>query len=1298
MSSIFRIVRTGLVAALAVGGAGWAYERVRLGASEADALARTESELRQRFDASAEALGRMAARLAGERDTVQAAPRDPAAARRLFAAVDAALPETDAGRMGLSIYGPGSAPLAWAGRVSEIPKERLDGPSALFVAPGALGPRLVRVEPILDSDRPAARRRGTIVAEQLLAPVQGALVLAETFIVPTSIVPVSLRLRDDGQAPNRGPYSLAIPSRGGGLLVDAEIDPHALAETRVRWRNRSWAALGSVAALTLLLLAGPLVELRRQTREIRVFALATGGLVATLVAARLIFWAAARLVTGAASLTAPLDLLLHALLGAAIVWIAIDLIERRRVARPRPRLLVPTPASTAWLAGGFALAGASGALLVSAYERFLQLLVLGTSLDLLHFSLHPVSATRLAIAFALVLLHASVVWSVAAAIRLPALVRRTARGSPARAIGALAWVAGAVLATAVARDRMPALPTGPPLLALGAAAACAVVGWRVRARARHASQAVRLAILFLALLVPALAMYPSLLALTTSAREHRIETDYGPQAAGLRDVLRARLYAALEQIDRRPALAELVARHADAVTPTTDRAFAAWSHTDLAVHRLTSAVELYGADGRLVSRFALNLPESPPSLQQPSGCDWDLFDEVSPFGASVRHVLRASRGVCEGGKPLGSVVVRAMLDYRTLPFLLSPNPYLGSLRPVPQTPVESARDRDIELVVYGWSRAPIYSSGPGIWALPGAVFQSLAESRATFWSTLQRSEARFRVYFLNDRGGIYALGFPLITWFGHLVNLAELATLAGVLYLLLLGGSTLLAAQRSGTPASGRALLQEIRSSFYRKLFLAFVAASVVPVLILAFATRTYLAKQLSDSAEEGATKTATVAQRLAEDYATLQQRAPGALQALDDEIMTLIARAIDQDVNLFEGATLQATSQPDLYASGILTKRTPGDVYRGVVLDRLPSFVGVEQVGDAQYLLAAAPVRAGSREGIVTVPLTPRQQGIERQIDELDRRVLFATVLFSLLGAGIGYWMAERIADPVNRLTRATRRIARGDLDARIAATSSDELRRLVEDFNRMAADLKRQHAHIERTQRLEAWAAMARQVAHDIKNPLTPIQLSAEHARRVNIDRGRPLSPVLDECVKTILTQVSLLRQISTEFSSFASSPTPRPEPTRLAEIVEEVVQPYRAPLSDRIAIDVDTQDDMASVLVDRTLFARALTNVIENALHAMPGEGRLTLVAREVPLGTERIAGAATGIVVKVSDTGVGMDPEALARIFEPYFSTKASGTGLGLTIAKRNIELNGGTIVVQSERGKGTTVVITLPSVG
>ena len=294
------------------------------------------------------------------------------------------------------------------------------------------------------------------------------------------------------------------------------------------------------------------------------------------------------------------------------------------------------------------------------------------------------------------------------------------------------------------------------------------------------------------------------------------------------------------------------------------------------------------------------------------------------------------------------------------------------------------------------------------------------------------------------------------------------------------------------------------------------------------------------------------------------------------------------------------------------------------------------------------------------------------------------------LLGAAMGYWTAERIADPVSRLTRATRRIARGDLDARVAASSADELGRLVQDFNRMAGDLKRQRTELERTQRLEAWAEMARQVAHDIKNPLTPIQLSAEHARRVNVDKGRPLSPALDDCVTAILHQVTLLRQIASEFSNFASSPTARPEAVHLPALLQEVVASYRTGLAGRVSIDVDAAPTLPAVFIDRTLFARALTNVIENALHAMPGGGTLAIRSHQ-----SSVTGQQSAVVVEVSDNGVGMDAEAVERIFEPYFSTKATGTGLGLTIAKRNIELTGGTIAVTSARGAGTTVRITLP---
>ncbi len=1292
MNPFGRVVRWGLIAALAVAAGGWLLERARIGRTDEDAVRRIQAELRDRFSQSGETLGRLAALISAQRDLIRAAPRDQTAARRLFAATDAAVPDQENARTGISVYDRTATPIAWAGRVYELPRDVLDGPATLFVAPGTFGPRLIRVEPLIDRGAPGAPRLATIVAEQSLGSTDAPPGPTDFFRLQTTIAPVTLRTRAGGAgAAADNPYTFAITSPGGGLLVEAEVSPADLQDTRAAWHRGRWAAILSVLAVTMLLSVAPLFDLRRRARDQPTVVLASVALAATLIAARFVLWFALGPVLPSHGLTAPYDLLLTTLLLVALVYLAIDLIERRRYARPKRPLVSAARDARVKVLAAYGLAGAAGAVLLWQYERALRAVASRTTLDLLHFSLHPLSADRLALAFALVLLHAAVIWTAAGTVRLTAILWRTPRRLAVRT-AVPAWTAGVLLVCGALAANGAAVPLGPLLVAAAAALGCAAAIGAMQPWPKRTSQAARFLALFAALLAPAAAMYPSLVAFGTEAKEHLVATDYGPQVANQREDLQERLRHALDQIDAMPALTELVARCSDSNvdTPSTDCAFLVWQNTDLATYRLTSAIELYGPGGRLVSRYG-NLPDYTTTPQTRTACRWDLVEEPSPFGSGSRHVLHASRGVCAGRAAIGAIVVRVMLDYQALPFIASQNPYLESLRPGREIPAEGVSGRDVEFVVYGWSRAPLHASGTSVWTIPDAVFDRLIASRVPFWASIQRDNQTYRVYFMNDRGAIYALGYPVITWGGHLLNLAELVTLTGAVYVLLLAGATLFNALTSRTPASGRALLREIRSSFYQKLFLAYVAGAVVPVVILAFATRQYFVNQFRTGNEETAARTATVAQRLVEDYATLQQRGAGVLEALDDQVMVLVGRAIDQDVNLYDRARLQATSERDLFASRVLSVRTPGDVYQRIVLDRLPTYVGVETIGDApnaSYLLAAAPVRAGDREGIVTVPMTLRQQEIERQIDDLDRRVLFGTVLFSLLGAALGYWMAERIADPVNRLSRATRRIARGDLDARIAATSSDELRRLVEDFNQMAADLKRQRSELERTQRLEAWADMARQVAHDIKNPLTPIQLSAEHAQRINADRGRPLSPVLDDCVNAILTQVKLLRQISAEFSSFASSPTPRPEPTAIGALLDDVVEPYRTGLTDRVRVVVETAPDLPTVHVDRTLFARALTNVIENALHAMPGGGTLRIDADATP---DRRA-----VVVAVTDTGVGMDEAAQAKIFEPYFSTKATGTGLGLTIAKRNIELNGGAIDVTSERGVGTTVRLTIPA--
>jgi signal transduction histidine kinase len=626
-----------------------------------------------------------------------------------------------------------------------------------------------------------------------------------------------------------------------------------------------------------------------------------------------------------------------------------------------------------------------------------------------------------------------------------------------------------------------------------------------------------------------------------------------------------------------------------------------------------------------------------------------------------------------------------MLDYATLPFLASSSVYGELLQPGGEVR-QDAHGSSIEFAMYGWGRTPVFPTEGSAWPISSELLSAIYRAGyKPLWEVVRRGGRAYRVLFLNDRAGIYALGYPVPRFVDHLVALAEVVTLAGAGFAALLLASGILVALGGYRAVTGGALLREIRGSFYRKLFLAFVAAAVVPVLALAVLTRAYVASELRDGIETQASRTVSVAKRVVESVMSQQRRDSGSAPVFSDEVMVGVSRVINEDVNVFIGPRLAATSQRDLFASGRLPVRTPPEAYRAIALERQGSYVGEELVGSLAYLIAAAPVREGEGRTIVTVPLALRQQETEREIDALDRRVLLATVCFILLGAAIGYSMAERIADPVNRLTRATRRIAHGDLDARIAVASADEFKRLVDAFNGMAADLQRQRGELERTNRLEAWADMARQVAHDIKNPLTPVQLSAEHLLRVHQDRGKPLSPVLETCVTTILSQVRLLRQISSEFSSFATSPVATLAPARINDIVREVMEPYRAAAPGGVTIETTLAPDLPVVPLDRTLVARALVNVVENALHAMPSGGRLTLATNA--------ADHAVGI--DVADTGVGMDDAARARLFEPYFSTRAAGTGLGLTIAKRNVELNHGTIDVESAPGAGTTVRLRFP---
>jgi signal transduction histidine kinase len=1285
-----RLLAAGLSAAVLVALAGAAFEYWRFGASPSAAAARLEWQVRRDFDRMTRVLSRVADGMATDPVAARALGARPDAARGLFSLVDRRIAEAGAGadEVAATIYDTLGVARAWGGRPSDVrAPDRLAGPSSFFVTPSPLGLRLVHVRPILDSQQ---HRVGSVAVEHVLSPTSAAATITSSeFVLPTPLGPASLRTRYEGAGGEARENAFVLSAPGGDPLVEVSMAPSDIEQARTRLRRRVAAAVLVALSLTLLLLMGPLLDRRSEARQASTFVAATAALGALLVSAGALVWAALRL--GAVSAPgAPARLLLAGVTSAGIVALLAGPVGRLRVAS-RARRTSATEAPLAFLLLELCAGVAVAAVLV-AFDRLLLRSVDPATVDLRHFSLHPWVAARLALVTGILASHVAALW--ACTLMLNVSLVRWRFGTPVsmavRARTALVWIVPTVAVAVLARLRGWPLPDVAMVVSAAVCALAALAAPRVVVWFRHSTVASRIVGFFIAFLVPALLLYPSLDFHAERAMQALIASRFAVQAQRQQQTLQEHLQEALREIDALKVLPELVARDAGEADaePRPDNAILVWKQTALARARLTSAIELYDRSGGLVSRFALNYPEYSVAKQAPqaaSGCEWDVFGEATPFGSEERSVLHADRRICvatpDGGlEPVGTIVVHVLLfDYRTLPFITSRNPYFEVFRPAEgAAPREGTTGSDVDVAIYGWSLSPIYTSGRAAWPITDALFARIYDpARRSFWAAISTGGRRYNVYFSNDRVFIYAIGYPTLTLFDHLVHLAELTTLSGLGYVLVLLATAMFTRLARARPRLGRALLREIRASFYRKLFLAFVLASIIPVLTLAIVIRTYFANLLAADVALEATRTAAVAQRVIEQSNVLLQRTDA---PASDDVLMWISQAIDQDVNIFDGPELKFTSERDLFASGLLGTRTPDDVYRAIALQRLPSFVGEDRIGTFPYTIAAAPVRAGTQRFILTVPLANRQRDIDREIDDLDRGVHLLALIFILVGAGMGLYMAERIADPVRRLTRATRRIARGDFDAQIAVKSSDELRRLVDAFNSMAAELKAQRTQLERTHRLEAWAEMARQVAHEIKNPLTPIQLSAEHLLRVHADRGEPMGEVLETCVTTILGQVRLLRQISGEFSSFASSPTARPAPVDVPELVAEVVDPYRTGLTGRIEIVNRVTSPLPPVFVDRTLIARSLANIVENALHAMPGNGVLTLDA----------SSDGEFVTIEARDTGVGMDEEALARVFEPYFSTKTTGTGLGLPIARRNVELNGGTIDVEGVKGRGTLV--------
>jgi Signal transduction histidine kinase involved in nitrogen fixation and metabolism regulation len=310
----------------------------------------------------------------------------------------------------------------------------------------------------------------------------------------------------------------------------------------------------------------------------------------------------------------------------------------------------------------------------------------------------------------------------------------------------------------------------------------------------------------------------------------------------------------------------------------------------------------------------------------------------------------------------------------------------------------------------------------------------------------------------------------------------------------------------------------------------------------------------------------------------------------------------------------------------------------------------------------------------------------LTRHIMKLSAAVAAAAILIGLL---LTWWVSARITRPIEELAEGAREVAAGHWDTRINLSGRDETGQLATAFNNMTQTLAAQRERLVQTERVAAWRELARRLAHELRNPLFPLQITVE-----NMQRARQLShdqflEVFNESTATLKAELANLNSIVNRFSDFSKMPPPEFSRVDINDAIRSAVRLFEPQFHEvgkpTIATEYFLKENLLDIDGDPELLHKAFQNLVLNALDAMPAGGVLTFRTMETQ----------SGVRIEVSDTGKGLTPEECSRLFTPYYTTKQQGTGLGLAIVQSVVSDHRGTISVASEEGHGTTFRIELP---
>lgn len=363
-------------------------------------------------------------------------------------------------------------------------------------------------------------------------------------------------------------------------------------------------------------------------------------------------------------------------------------------------------------------------------------------------------------------------------------------------------------------------------------------------------------------------------------------------------------------------------------------------------------------------------------------------------------------------------------------------------------------------------------------------------------------------------------------------------------------------------------------------------------------------------------------------------------------------------------------------------------EAYEEIHLNRKSEFVHEEQIGKLNYLSAYTPFfnNRGEFLAYVNVQYISRQNELEDQISGFLLAIIDIMVLMLAFSTILTITVSNRLTRPLKYIQESLKNVQIGSKYKPIEYDGQDEIGELVKEYNLKVEELQESVEALAKSERESAWREMAKQVAHEIKNPLTPMKLSIQHLKRTVKVSDEESEEKLDRVSKSLIEQIDALTKIANEFSNFAKMPKANETELNLIEVVKNAVAVFDQ--DERYSVDLTIKTEEETIIwADKDLLLRVFNNLIKNGIQAIPAEqeGKIEVELSE----------SAGSYIVAVTDNGSGIDQETQDKIFVPYFTTKSKGTGLGLAMSKQIVESMKGTIWFETEDGKGTTFYVSFP---